>query len=101
MSKKKLTLSVDEHLSDRAKALARERGTSVSRLVEAFFATLDASDEPNAPTDPEGGPAPAEAPLSNWARRWRGAFAEQGGTDPDDSAWEERILAEEIADKHE
>lgn len=34
MPKHKLTLSVDEDVVRRAKRLARERGTSVSRLVE-------------------------------------------------------------------
>lgn len=33
----KLTLSVDRHVVSRAKAYARSRGTSVSRLVESML----------------------------------------------------------------
>jgi hypothetical protein len=43
---------------------------------------------------------------SDWARRRRGAFANEGATDSDDSScpeevsWEEKVLAEEIEKKH-
>lgn len=109
MSKKKLTLSVEERLSKRAKAIAEERGTSVSRLVETFFTTLEgvsgaeaaggpsqgAEDAP----DEEGGPHDPPA-LSDWAHRWRGAFKEADRTYPDDPSWEEEVVAEEIEEKH-
>jgi hypothetical protein len=104
MSRKKLTLSVEERLTRRAKAIAEERGTSVSRLVELFFTSLDreadvhegenggaSSDEPERSADPE---------PSEWARRWRGAFAPDGQSYPDDPAWEEDLLTQEIEDKH-
>lgn len=39
----KLTLRVDEQLIERAKAIAKANGTSVSRMVEAWFARLSGS----------------------------------------------------------
>jgi len=38
--KSKLTLRLDDDLKERAKQLANERGTSVSRLVEDYFRLL-------------------------------------------------------------
>ena len=38
--KSKLTLRLDDELKERAKRLAEERGTSVSRLVEDYFRLL-------------------------------------------------------------
>jgi len=49
---------------------------------------------------------PADYRPSDWARRWRGAFAKKGSTDSDDSScpedvsWEEKVLATEIEKKH-
>ncbi|WP_208427199.1 MULTISPECIES: DUF6364 family protein [Salinibacter] len=37
---KKLTLRLDEDVIERAKAYAADRDTSVSRLVEAYFAAV-------------------------------------------------------------
>ncbi len=37
---KKLTLRLDENVIERAKAYAAERDTSVSRLVEEYFAAV-------------------------------------------------------------
>ncbi len=39
--KKKLTLRMEKEAIDRAKAYARQRGTSVSKLVENFFTALE------------------------------------------------------------
>jgi hypothetical protein len=36
----KLTLRVDDQLIERAKAVAKANGTSVSRMVEAWFARM-------------------------------------------------------------
>lgn len=44
--KKKLTLRMDQKAIAQAKAYARRRGTSVSKLVENFFVALEA-DETN------------------------------------------------------
>ena len=52
------------------------------------------------------GYSPTGYKPSDWARRWRGAFANEGSTDSDDSScpedvsWEEKVLAEEIEKKH-
>jgi len=104
MSRKKLTLSIDRRLTERAKEIADERGTSVSRLVETFFtalqeeATEKGSDSPlqaQTPGDADEGPE-----RSAWAKRWRGAFARKGATYPDDPAWDDEVLVEEIEKKH-
>lgn len=114
MSRKKLTLSVEERLTRRAKAIAERRGTSVSRLVETFFTSLEqGSREEGQPLDVEqaekGGRDPSEDAArdltadyepSEWARQWSGAFAQDGDAYPDDPSWEEGILAEEIQKKH-
>ncbi len=116
MSRKKLTLSVEERLTRRAKSIAKKRGTSVSRLVETFFTTLeeggDLSDAEQLGTDDAYGKWQEDRPEeageassgdykpSEWARRWRGAFAEEGTIYPDDPSWEEEMLSEEIERKH-
>jgi hypothetical protein len=51
----KLTLSVDRHVVARAKAFARARGTSVSRLVESM---LDIAARPSSPEPAKRGPVP-------------------------------------------
>jgi antitoxin component of RelBE/YafQ-DinJ toxin-antitoxin module len=112
VSRKKLTLSVEERLTRRAKAIAKKRGTSVSRLVETFFTALeqeggDAFEVEQ--THKRGKEKPSEDSEdsfttdyepSDWARQWRGAFAEEGKTYPDDPSWEREVLAEEIEKKH-
>lgn len=62
----KLTLSVDEAVIERAKRLAAERGTSVSKLVERYLALVSGAGRPR-----------AEAPVLD---RLRGSLA---GSDPD------------------
>ncbi len=42
--KKKLTLRMDERTIQRAKRYAEQRGISVSKLVENFFAALESQD---------------------------------------------------------
>ncbi|MEF8938241.1 MAG: DUF6364 family protein [Salinivenus sp.] len=102
MSRKKLTLSVQERLTKRAKKIAEKRGTSVSRLVETFFTALEEEEKQHDPEQPAEGPLSEsdEEEFSEWARRWRGAFAEEGETYPDDPSWEEDRLREEIEKKH-
>lgn len=107
MSRKKLTLSVQERLTKRAKEIAKTRGTSVSRLVETFFTALEEG-EKQRDTDPaEGQVSESDGEeglsgrrFSEWGRRWRGAFAEEGETYPDDPSWEEDLLREELKKKH-
>ena len=116
MSRKKLTLSVEERLTQRAKSVAKKRGTSVSRLVETFFTALEAegdlSEAEQSGTDEadgkrqekqseEAGGSPSRGyEPSEWARRWRCAFAEEGATYPDGPSWEEEVLSQEIEKKH-
>ena len=96
MGRKKLILWVEEHLVRRAKRIAERRGTSVSRMVETFFAALeegeDFSEIGEVDTDGDRGyeqekpledaeePSSVGYEASEWARRWRGAFAEEGKT---------------------
>lgn len=111
MSRKKLTLSVEEQLTRRAKAIAKKRGTSVSRLVETFFTALEQEEDTTEvgqaqqrgkeePSKDSDGSSSADYEPSEWARRWRGSFAKEGEAYPDDPAWEEKVLAEEIKKRH-
>ena len=43
----KLTLRIDEELIEQAKAVASANGTSLSRMVEAWFARLTLPTEPS------------------------------------------------------
>ena len=55
---KKLTLRMDEEVIKRAKAYADERGLSVSKLVEQYFAavTTESSSDKNTDQDQESLP---------------------------------------------
>jgi len=64
----KLTLSVDEHVVERAKAYAREQGTSVSGLVEKLLDLAAA---------PAGRPGDAPAVLT----RLRGSLKRGSASD--------------------
>ena len=74
--KSKLTLRMDEDVKERAKEIARERGTSLLALVEGYFRLLsgetstDGSDEAEAALTPrlkkvheQIGPPPDDAPF--------------------------------------
>jgi hypothetical protein len=70
--KSKLTLRLDDDLKERAKRLAEERGTSVSRLVEDYFRLLlhkraggdgRSSDDPGVP-EASGEQSSSEEALS-------------------------------------
>jgi len=107
MSRKKLTLSVEKRLTRRAKAIAKKRGTSVSQLVETFFTALEEGEVEQGlqrgeskPREDSDDSSTADYEPSDWARQWRGAFAEEGETYPDDPSWEKEVLAEEIEKKH-
>lgn len=102
MSRKKLTLSVEKRLTEQAKEIAERRGTSVSRLVETFFTALGEEGEETGeqPTERRAHERDGGEELSDWARRWRGAFAEEGETYPDDPNWGEDLVREELEKKH-
>jgi hypothetical protein len=49
MATKKLTLSVEESVIERAKRFSRRHDTTVSKLVSEFLGSLDDSEEPSTP----------------------------------------------------
>jgi len=111
MSRKKLTFSVEARLARRAKAIAEDRGTSVSRLVEVFFSALESPEDvgdadsptPTASKREDGStadPVPADYTPSDWARQWRGAFRTDDDRGPEDPARDEDRIAREIRRKH-
>jgi hypothetical protein len=116
MSRKKLTLSVEAGLTRRAKAIAEDRGTSVSRLVEVFFSAREAPEDPGDADRPtpaaskrdEGSaadpvpadPVPADYTPSDWARQWRGAFRTDDEQGPESPAGDEERIVREIERKH-
>lgn len=56
-SKKKLTLSVDERVIERARRYSTRHNTSISQLVTQYLSQLD---------------APSDATLAPWVQRLRG-----------------------------
>jgi hypothetical protein len=111
MSRKKLTLSVDARLTRRAKAIAEDRGTSVSRLVEVFFSALESpegSEDADRP-DPTGSnpgegsasdPVPVDYTPSDWARQWQGAFRTDDDQGPEEPVENDERIVREIERKH-
>jgi Family of unknown function (DUF6364) len=72
----KLTLRLDEHTIKMAKAHAARRGTSVSKLVEAFFTQL------NEPLPNIAGEA-AAVPMTSVTHRLHGIVAGQANVADD------------------
>lgn len=63
----KLTLRLDAGAIARAKRVARARGTSVSALVEGYFAALDAPPESHLSRDGSTAEArPSLPPMTAW-----------------------------------
>lgn len=104
--KSKLTLRLDDDLKERAKRLADERGTSVSRLVEDYFRLLlreptgtggPSSEDPGRPEASGERPA-SEEPLSPRIRDLRDRLGKPAPTvtmDEDTKRW-----IEAAAEKH-
>lgn len=90
--KQSLNLSIDEDLIQHAKAEAERRGTSVSQMVEAFFASLRSS--------PSDSNVPEDYVPSERIRSLRSSLRSPVGTRPDSPAWDEERLIEEIQRKH-
>lgn len=67
MKTEKLTLRLEGELIDRAKQAARERGTSVSKMVAGFFESIE---EPQTKEDSE---------LGEITRRLRGSIKPEDG----------------------
>ncbi len=79
VARTKLTLRVDEAAIQRAKDVARARGTSVSRLVEGFLRGL-AAGEPQ-----------VSAPLTPWTRGLIGALLSDEMVEADEQAYREYL----------
>lgn len=58
-SKKKLTLSVDERVIERARRYSTRHNTSISKLVTHYLSQLD---------------APSESKVAPWVQRLRGVL---------------------------
>lgn len=71
MKLEKLTLRLEEELIDRAKRIARERGTSVSRMVAGFFESI------------EGPRSEDDRRRGELTRRLRGSIRPEGGSPGD------------------
>jgi hypothetical protein len=65
-SRKKLTLSVDERVIERARRYSAEHNTSISRLVTDYLRRLD---------------APSDAALAPWVQRLRGILPSDTSVD--------------------
>jgi hypothetical protein len=65
-SKKKLTLSVDERVIERARRYSTRHDTSISQLVTTYLSQLD---------------APTDATLAPWVQRLRGILPAQTSLD--------------------
>jgi len=66
MKLEKLTLRLEAELIVRAKRIARERGTSVSRMVAGFFESIEAT-------------RPEDQRHGEITRRLRGSIRPEGG----------------------
>jgi hypothetical protein len=99
--KSKLTLRIDEEVKEAAKRLARERGESLSGLVEAYFRILtehsDSQDEGEASTEGDKRSSSSED-LGPVTRRIAGAFGSGSeGSDHDSTKEADRRTVVEAA----
>lgn len=90
--KSKLTLRLDDRLKERAKRLAKQRGTSVSKIVEDYFRLLlrEPSEEPDATEDPESAGSTVPDDLPPRTRQMLEALGPAEGSldlDADTQAW--------------
>lgn len=90
--KKSLNLSIDEDLIRRAKREAKKRGTSVSQMVGAFFASLD--------TSQPGAGVPENYTPSRRIRTLRSSVQPPDPSVPNAPSWDEERLIEELQRKH-
>lgn len=104
--KKKLTLRIDEDVKEAAKGLARERGESLSGLVEAYFRILtehsNRSAENAAPRS-EGEEQAHVEDLGPVTRRIAGALGDLSEVDDHDTSKnaDRRTVVEAAQRKHE
>jgi len=81
MKQERLTLRLEEDLIAKAKRVARNRGTSVSRMVASFFDSLEDSGDTN----------PLHGPVTS---RLRGSIKPSGGDPPANEKAYRRYLVE-------
>jgi hypothetical protein len=91
--KEPLNLSIDAELIQRAKTEAERRGTSVSQMVEGFFASLESSESDSA--------VPDEYRPSDRIRSLRASLRSPEDSPPNDPSWDEDRLVEELKRKHQ
>jgi hypothetical protein len=73
-----LTLSIDERIVERARAIAREQGTSLNALIREYLELL-------------AGQASGETVLEQFEEMWRDPGASSGPGVRRDDAYEERL----------
>ncbi len=78
MKQEKLTLRLEEELIARAKRIARERGTSVSRMVAGYFEGIE---------DPRSG----EHGRGEITRRLRGSIKPRDGASADEEDYRSHL----------
>lgn len=99
--KSKLTLRLDAQVKERAKEIARRKGTSVSKLVEDYFRLLaderspDQEDERNVDPEAEADSPPPLPPRIQKLKDRLGRPAPLVEVDEDTRAW-----IEAAAEKH-
>jgi hypothetical protein len=83
--KSKLTLRIDEEVKEAAKRLARERGESLSGLVEAYFRILteqsDADEQKGGEASTDGDERSSPEDLGPVTRRIAGALGSVSDSD--------------------
>ena len=78
MKREKLTLRLEEGLIVRAKKIGRERGTSVSRMVAGYFASIEE-------------PVPGGRRHGDITRRLRGSIRPKDGASADEEDYRRRL----------
>lgn len=94
----KLTLRMDEDVKERAKEVARKRGTSLSALVEDYFRLLSGED----PSDEGGESPPALTPRLKEVHEQIGSPPPQAPFDEPrgDLTEDERQFVKAASEKH-
>lgn len=104
--KSKLTLRIDEDVKESAKALARQRGESVSGMVETYFRILTQQMDADERKGGKQGALPAgelrdDDILGPVTRRIAGALAAEGESfHGDDPADDRKAAIRAALDKH-
>lgn len=99
--KTKLTLRIDEDVKQAAKQLARERGDSLSGLVERYFQLLiEQPASPNLNEVPPPEESDSEESLGPVTRRIKGAMGDSPESHGSSKSADRRAAAEAAHRKH-